>query len=128
MQDLQRLSCKIRLFCKYIYIFQYFVGMYNALQIRTFTWSGTCKVSKIRISKPFFNTNSALLGGVFRPKKSKKPKNLGKILKMVPSESPKKAYLNLQKNSLKVHFFIYLRPSEKHFICFKISCNPNANL
>ena len=51
VQDLQRLSCKIRLCCKYI--FQNFVGMYNELQIRTFTWSGTCKISEIRIKQPF---------------------------------------------------------------------------
>ena len=58
----------------------------------------------------YFNTHSALFGG---GKKAKKPKNLGKILKMVPSESQNKANLDFQKNSLKVRFFIYLRPSEK---------------
>ena len=72
--------------------------------------------------------DNLIQGGVFRPKKSKKPKNLRKILKLVPSESPKKANLDFQKNSVKVHFFIYLRPSEKHFICFKIISNPNTNL
>ena len=29
--------------------------MYNVLQIRTFTWSGTCKIRKIRIKIPFKN-------------------------------------------------------------------------
>ena len=60
----------------------------------------------------YFNTNSALFGGV---KKAKKQKNLRKILNLVPSESPKKASLDFQKNLVKVHFFIYLRPSEKQF-------------
>ena len=82
-------------------------------------WAAAC-VAEINLPTEYqylpgrylFNTNSALFGGV---KKAKKPKNLGKILKMVPSESPKKADLNFQKKSLKVHFFIYLRPSEKQF-------------
>ena len=63
-------------------------------------------------------------GGI---KKKQKIKNLGKILEMMLSESLREADLDFQKNSLKVTFSIYLRPSEKKS-CFQNSRNSNTNL